>query len=38
LIKNSKFGNHFKENRRRWDCGRQGWIEWTYEGRPKANA
>lgn len=23
----------FTESRRWWDCGRDTWIEWTYEGR-----
>lgn len=36
LSKSSRYGVHFQESRRRCDCGRQGRIEWTYEGRPKA--
>lgn len=36
LSKSSRYGIHFQESRRRCDCGRQGRIEWTYEGRPKA--
>ena len=28
--------SEFTDSRRWWDCDKDGWIEWTYEGRRKA--
>lgn len=36
MSERSKFGVILSESRGWWECGRQGRVEWTREGRPKA--